>query len=472
MNHLNEITKILGSKGVVSDPVDMAPYLTDWRGRHVGKALLVALPKSTRETSNLVSYCYKNNIGMVPQGGNTGLVQGGIPGTGGEEVVISMKRMNQILDLNTGSNIATVEAGVVLEALQNAAADLDRLFPLSLGAEGSCLVGGNISTNAGGIHVMRFGPMRDLVLGLEVVLPGGDIWDGLKGLRKDNTGLDLKQLFIGAEGTLGIITKATLRLFPAPKTKATAIVAATSARDLMSTLTFLQEEFGERLTAFEIFPDGPLGMVLEHIPGTRDPFSSPHPWYGVIDLWDSEPRQDLEESFANALGKALDKGWLKDAVPAKSEGQAKGFWLLRETIAEAQKKDGDGIKHDVSVPIDKIPEFLERADIAVEKILPNFKRAAFGHAGDGNIHYDPCPPQGMDQKTFLGFKARVNRAVHDIVADLNGSISAEHGIGTTRLSELAHYKPEIDLELFRTIKKSFDPKGLMNPGKLIPPKLS
>lgn len=468
MNHLNEITKILGPKGIVDNPADMAPFLTDWRNRHVGKALLIALPKTTAETAQLVRYCYDNFIPMVPQGGNTGLVQGGIPRTGGQEVVISMKRMNKILDMNTAANVATVEAGVVLEALQNAAADLDRLFPLSLGAEGSCMVGGNIATNAGGIHVMRYGPMRDSVLGLEVVLPTGEIWAGLRGLRKDNTGLDLKQLFIGAEGTLGIITKATLRLFPAPKSRATAIVAANSARDLMSTLAFLQGQFGERLTAFEIFPDGPLGMVLKHIPGARDPFSRRYPWYGVIDLWDSEPRQDLEESFANALGKALGKGWLKDAVPAKSKAEAKGFWLLRETIAEAQKKDGDGIKHDISVPIDKIPEFLERADKAVEKILPGFKRAAFGHAGDGNIHYDPCPPEGMDQKTFLGFKAKVNRAVHDIVADLNGSISAEHGIGTTRLTELAHYKPEIDLRLFRAIKQSFDPKGLMNPGKLIP----
>lgn len=468
MSHQNQITEILGAKGVLTEASDMAPYLTDWRARHTGKALLIALPKTTVETAQLVHYCYNNNIPMVPQGGNTGMVQGGVPGTSGEEIVISMKRMNRILDLNTATNVASVEAGVVLETLQNKAMDKDRLFPLSLGAEGSCLIGGNIATNAGGIHVMRYGPMRDLVLGLEVVLANGKIWDGLKALRKDNTGLDLKQLFIGAEGTLGIITGATLKLFPAPKSKATAIIASEKVEGLLSTLSFLQGKFGERLTAFEIFPEGPLAMVLKHIPGARDPFASGHPWYGVIDLWDTEARSDLEENFATALGFALDKNWLKDAVLAKSEAQAKALWLLRETIAEAQKKDGDGIKHDISVPIDKIPEFLERADNAVEKIIPGFKRAAFGHAGDGNIHYDPCPPEGMDQKTFLGLRGQVNRAVHDIVADLNGSISAEHGIGTTRLSELSHYKPEIDLELFRAIKKTLDPKGLMNPGKLIP----
>ncbi|MEE8296080.1 MAG: FAD-binding oxidoreductase, partial [Sphingomonadales bacterium] len=279
---------------------------------------------------------------------------------------------------------------------------------------------------------------------------------------------DLKQLFIGGEGTLGIITQATLKLFPAPKSKATAIIASKKVEDLMSTFSFLQNQFGETLTAFEIFPVAALKMVLDHIPGTRAPFSTPFPWYAVIDLWETGANDNLAEDFGTALEKTLDSKWIGDAVIAKSETEARAFWVLRETIAEAQKMDGDGIKHDVSVPLDKIPEFFDRADSAVENIIPGIKKMGFGHAGDGNIHYDPCPPDGMDQATFLGFRAEVNRAVHDIVADLEGSISAEHGIGTTRLMELMHYKPEIDLELFRAIKKSFDPKGLMNPGKLIP----
>lgn len=468
MSAVSDISKILGPKGVLTDPSDTAPYVTDWRARHTGKALLVALPKTTEEVSRLAAYCYEAGIPMVPQGGNTGLVQGGVPGPSGKEIVISLRRMNRVLDINPASDTAVVEAGVVLAALQGAAAEKGRLFPLSLAAEGSCMVGGNIATNAGGIHVMRYGPMRDLVLGLEAVLPNGAVWEGLKTLRKDNTGFDLKQLLIGSEGTLGVITKAALKLFPAPKAKATALAAAATPRELLRLLAFLKERFGERLTAFEILPSPALEMVLKHIPGARDPLSAPFPWYAVIDLWDTAPNPALSDQFAEALALAMDKGLIKDAVVAKSGAEAKALWLLRETIAEAQKQDGDGIKHDVSVPLDKIPEFLNRADAAVEKIVPGFKRVAFGHAGDGNIHYDPCPPEGMDQKTFLAHRDKVNRAVHDIVAGLNGSISAEHGIGTTRREELAHYKPETDLALFRAIKKAFDPKGLMNPGKLVP----
>lgn len=468
MSTAADITNIVGPKGVLTDPSEKAPYLTDWRGRHTGTAKLVALPKTTEEVSKVIAYCYENDIPMVPQGGNTGLVQGGVPGTAGDEVVISLKRMNSILNINTKANAATVEAGVILQTLQEAAADRSRLFPLSLAAEGSCMIGGNIATNAGGIHVMRYGPMRDLVLGLEVVLPDGEIWNGLKALLKDNTGLDLKQLFIGAEGTLGIITKATLKLFPAPKATATAIIGASGVENLMATFRGLQDAFGETLTAFEIFPKEALRMVLDHIPGSRNPLQGDHPWYAVIDLWETGNNENLDNLFTQILSGELKKGWVVDAALAKSTAEAKAFWVLRESIAEAQKKDGDGIKHDVSVPLDKIPEFITRADTAVGKMLPGFKSVAFGHAGDGNIHYDPCPPEGMDQKTFLGHRDQVNRAVHDIVADLDGSISAEHGIGTTRLSEMAHYKPDIDLSLLRKMKAALDPKGLMNPGKLIP----
>jgi len=468
MTALENIKEILGPGGYIETAQEMAPFLTDWRGRHTGKAVLVALPKTTEETAAVVKICAGNEIPMVPQGGNTGLVQGGVPGKSGREIVISMKRMNRILDVNPLDNTATVEAGVVLASLQEAAREKDRLFPLSLGAEGSCQIGGNIATNAGGIHVMRYGPMRDQVLGLEAVLPTGETWDGLKTLRKDNTGFDLKHLFIGCEGTLGIVTKATLKLFPAPKEIETAVIGAADLRNLLAILPKLQEGFAERVTAFEVFPRTALEMVIKHIPGGRDPFPGAHAWYGLVDLWDTAKAPGLGDQLARALVSCLKAGLAEDVVVAKSLSEGQAFWKLRETITEAQKEDGDGIKHDVSVPLGAIPEFIQKADAAVEKIIPGFKRLAFGHAGDGNVHYDPCPPEGMDQKTFLGFRDQVNRAVHDIVAGLQGSISAEHGIGTTRLAELKHYTPEADITLARAIKKAFDPKGLMNPGKLIP----
>ena len=467
MTAIEDIKKILGPKGFLETADDMAPFLTDWRGRHTGKAQIICLPKTTEEVSDIVKICFEANIAMVPQGGNTGLVQGGVPDKTGKEIVISLKRMNSIIDINSGDNTATIEAGVVLATLQAAAKDKDRLFPLSLGAEGSCMIGGNIATNAGGIHVMRYGTTRDLVMGLEVVLPSGDVWNGLKVLRKDNTGYDLKQLFIGAEGTLGIITKATLKLFPLPKTSETAIIGTDKVENLLAILGRFQNRFGERVSAFEIFPHSALTMVLKHIPGTKDPFQAQQNWYAVTDLWDTAANPDLRGALEKELAGCLVDGLANDAIAARSLEQAKNFWTLRETIAEAQKQDGDGIKHDVSVPLGLIPEFILRADEAVEKIIPGFKKIAFGHAGDGNIHYDPCPSKGMDQATFLKHRAEVNRAVHDIVADLKGSISAEHGIGTTRRDELAHYKSDIDLTLYRAIKQAFDPKGLMNPGKLI-----
>ena len=467
MNAIENIKKILGPKGWLDTPHDMVPYLSDWRGRHTGKALGIAFPKNTGEVSAVVKACYGAGIPMVPQGGNTGLVQGGVPREAGNEVVINLKRMNKILNIDVLGNTAELEAGVVLEALQTAAKDQGRLFPLSLGAEGTCQVGGNLATNAGGVHVLRYGPMRDLVLGLEVVLPSGEVWDGLKALRKDNAGYDLKHMFIGAEGTLGIITRAVLKLFPLPRTVETACIVATGPKELVDIFTKLSNRFGERLSAFEIFPRSAVEMVLKHIPATRDVFALPHPWYAIAELWDTADNSSLKGEFETALARHINNGAALDVLVVQNLQQGKNLWKLRDTIAEAQKKDGDGIKHDVSVPIRKIPEFIERADAAVEKIVPGFKRLAFGHAGDGNIHYDPCPPEGMDQKTYLPYRDKVNRAVNDIVAELKGSISAEHGIGTIRLAELTHYKPAIELKLFKTIKTALDPKGLMNPGKLI-----
>jgi FAD/FMN-containing dehydrogenase len=464
---LEKIKGLLGPNGALEAPSEMAPYLTDWRGRHTGKALLIALPKTTAETAKLVRICFEAGIPMVPQGGNTGLVEGGVPGTSGKEIVVSLRRMNCILNVDPVQNTAIVEAGVVLAALQTAAEEKDRLFPLSLGAEGSCQVGGNIATNAGGIHVLRFGPMRELVLGLEAVLPDGRVWNGLSALRKDNTGYDLKQLFIGSEGTLGIITRAVLRLYPRPKTVVLAASALADPAAALALFNFLQTHFGDRLSAFEIFPKPALEMVLRHIPGTRNPFAEMPAWVALAELWDTAENPGLTQAYEQALSDASGLNLITDAVIAASEAQRHDLWKLREAIAEAQKQDGDGIKHDVSVPVGKIPEFIARADAAVERIAPGFKRIAFGHMGDGNIHYDPCPPEGAAAEAFRKLAPKVSRAVNDIVADLQGSISAEHGIGAARRAELKRYKSKTDLALFRAVKAAFDPKGLMNPGKLI-----
>lgn len=464
---LTHIKRRLGRRGVVDTPQDMAPYLTDWRGRHTGKARLVALPRTTTECAAVMRLCAQAKIPLVPQGGNTGLVEGGVPSSSGQEIVISLKRMSRVLAIDAQQNTAVVEGGAVLANVQAAAESHDRLFPLSLGSEGSCTIGGTIASNAGGVHVLRFGPMRNLVLGLEVVLPNGQIWDGLRALRKDNSGYDLKHLFIGSEGTLGIITRAVLRLVPRPKTVVLTAAALSSPTQALALFSFLQTRFGEQLSAFEIMPASALTMVLRHIPNTRNPFATPPTWMVLAELWDTANIAQLERDCEEALSRAMAEGKALDAVLARSERQRHDLWKLRDSIAEAQKQDGDGIKHDISVPISSIPEFIARADAAVEKIVPHFTRVAFGHMGDGNIHYDPCPPPGMKPPLFLKRGPAITRAVNDIVVALGGSISAEHGIGATRRRELAHYKDRQSLVLYRALKSALDPQGLMNPGKLI-----
>lgn len=464
---LTSIKRLLGRAGVVDTPMDMAPYLTDWRGRHTGKARLVALPRTPAECAKVMRLCARANIPVVPQGGNTGLVEGGVPSSSGQEIVISLKRMTHILAVDPQQNTAVVEGGAVLAAVQAAAEDNDRLFPLSLGSQGSCTIAGTIASNAGGVHVLRFGSMRNLVLGLEVVLPNGEIWDGLRALRKDNSGYDLKHLFIGSEGTLGIITRAVLRLVPRPKTVVLAAVALSSPAQALAFFAFMQTRFGEKLSAFEIMPASALTMVLRHIPNTRNPFASPPAWTVLAELWDTADNRQLMSDCEESLSQAVSAGMALDAVLARSERQRHDLWKLRDSIAEAQKQDGDGIKHDISVPISSVPEFIARADAAVEKIVPRFTRVAFGHMGDGNIHYDPCPPSGMSSQVFRKFAPVITRAVNDIAFELGGSISAEHGIGATRRHELRHYKDKQSLALYRALKSALDPHGLMNPGKLL-----
>ena len=466
MDLLADLTAIVGSENLITDAQEMAPYLGDWRGRYRGAARCIVRPASTDEVVRVVRACAAANVAMVPQGGNTSHCGASIPDAGGESVLISLARMNRIRTIDAANNTMTVEAGCVLQTIQEAARGVDRLFPLSLAAEGSCQIGGNLSTNAGGVQVLRYGNARELVLGLEVVLPSGEVWDGLRGLRKDNTGYDLKQLFVGAEGTLGIITAAVIKLFPLPTATATAWLAIESPLVAVQLLNALQGAFGTSLTACELVSDISLGMVLKHIRGAQPPLS-PSPWYLLLEL--SGPGEDLalREALEEFLGKTLEDGLVSDAVLAQSGEQAARLWQLRESISEAQKIEGFSIKHDISVPVSRLGEFIERADAALQAAYPGIRIVTFGHVGDGNLHYNQSKPEAGENAAFIAATPEVNRIVHDIVHKLGGSISAEHGIGQLKRGELQRYKSSVEMEMMRAVKRAFDPKGLMNPGKVL-----
>jgi len=375
--------------------------------------------------------------------------------------------MNRVRGVDPSNNTMTVEAGCVLANIQQAADQHDRLFPLSLGAEGSCEIGGNLSTNAGGTGVLRYGNTRELVLGLEVVLPDGRVWDGLRSLRKDNTGYDLKHLFVGAEGTLGIITAAVLKLFPKPRSQATALVALDSPGMALKLLAKLREQVGERVTGFELISRICMDLVFKHIPNTRDPLSAASPWYVLVELSDSTEGRTLDTLLEDALGAAAEGELISDAVIAASDTQRKELWALRENVSEAQKLDGVSIKHDVSVPVSRVPEFIERASAALVAAFPDIRIVAFGHMGDGNVHYNCGKSQADDASRFYGESPDVNHIVYKVVADLNGSISAEHGLGVLKVEEIKQYKSELELGLMRAIKRTLDPDGIMNPGKVL-----
>jgi FAD/FMN-containing dehydrogenase len=459
---------VVGERGLVTDPADLQPFTEDWRGLLKGRAALLVRPATTAELSKVVELLSAAGAGIVPQGGNTSLCGASVPDDSGTQVIVNVSRMNKVRAIDLDNNTITVEAGCILEQLQRVAAENDRLFPLSLAAEGSCEVGGNISTNAGGTQVLRYGNMREQVLGLEVVLPDGRVWDGLRGLRKDNTGYDLKHLFIGAEGTLGIVTAAVLKLYPRPRAIATALVAVTDPAASVALLGKLREACGERVTGFELVSRACFDLVFKNITGSRDPMPQPYPWYVLVELFDSTEGTGLAEMLENALGLAIEDGLVQDAVVAASEAQRQELWALRENTPDAQKIEGFSVKHDVSVPVSRIAQLLEEGDRALEAAFPGIRIIAFGHVGDGNLHYNAFPPPG-DTREFNDWAPQVNDVVYGVVQRLGGSISAEHGIGTLKRDELPHYKAALELDLMRAIKKALDPRGIMNPGKVLKP---
>lgn len=461
------LAEAVGMSHVIHDAAAMAPYLTDWRGRYTGRAIAVVKPGNTREAADVVRICASARVPMVPQGGNTGLCGGATPLADGESVVISMARMNRIRAVDGANNALVAEAGCTLAAVQQAAEAASRLFPLSLASEGSCLVGGNISTNAGGVQVLRYGNMRELVLGVEVVLPDGRIWDGLRALRKDNTGYDLKQLFIGAEGTLGIVTAAALKLFPRLRSTATAWVAVPDPQAAVALLILLRDRCGERVNAFELVGRSALELVLRHIPAMRAPLAGAHDWHVLVEVADAVDGAALDEMLERAIAGAIETGLAVDGAVASSLGQARALWSLRENISEAQKIEGVSIKHDISVPVSRIPEFLQRARAALTAMWPDVRIVAFGHIGDGNLHYNLSKSGAVDNAGFVARTGEVNRIIHDLVVALNGSISAEHGIGQLKRDENARYKSDVELDLMWTVKRALDPHGLMNPGKVV-----
>jgi FAD/FMN-containing dehydrogenase len=464
---LQRLREIVGPAGVIEGESDVAPYCASWRDDWRGRVPMVLRPKSTEEMAAIVRVCAETGTAIVPQGGNTGLTGASQPHETMSEVIVSTQRMNRILDVDLGNDTMTVEAGVVLKEIQDAADRADRFFPLSLGAEGSCRIGGNISTNAGGVQVLRYGNTRALVLGLEVVLADGRVWNGLRGLRKDNTGYDLKQLFIAGEGTLGIITKAVLRLFPKPTARETAWIAVDSAAQGVALLGFMKGRLGDQISAFELICRQIVDLLLSGVPGHEDPMREVHPWYVLMDVSAQGAPGSLHEPLSNALAEAMEQGLVRDALIAGSSAQAARLWRMREDMAQAQQSAGGSVGHDISVPASKIPEFITRADAAVEAAYPGVRHCAFGHVGDGNMHYNPIRPLNWDGPRFKAERPRINRIVHDIVIELGGSISAEHGIGRLRLAENLHYKSEVELDMMRAVKRAFDPQNILNPGKLI-----
>jgi len=468
---IEELKSAAGASGWLEDDADKAPYLNDERDLYHGAAPLVLRPATTEQVSRIVKLCNEAGIGIVPQGGNTGYCGGSIPGgdgsNRGEEIVLSLSRMNNVRNIDPLNYTITVEAGCILAALQKVAEDAGRLFPLSLAAEGTCQIGGNLSTNAGGTAVLRYGNARDLVLGLEVVLPSGEIWSGLRRLRKDNTGYDLKHLFMGAEGTLGIITAAVCKLFPLPRESCTVLMALDDPASATGMLAQLRAASSDGITSFEYMHRDCLDMVFEHIPDTSDPFDEPYRHYALAELSSGREGGGLQETVEGALAEAFESGAVLNAVIAASGQQAAQLWRLRETIPESQKHAGGCIKHDVSVPVSSVADFLAKATVAAKKEISGVRVVPFGHMGDGNIHFNLSQPPTEDRQTFLDRTEAIEQVIHDIAVGMDGSFSAEHGVGVLKRGELHRYKSPVEIEMMRTVKRTLDPNGIMNRGKVL-----
>jgi D-lactate dehydrogenase (cytochrome) len=461
---LSRFVKIVGEKNAVRGE-DMTPFLREQRDLYRGKAAMVLKPANTEEVSKILALADKTKSAIVPQGGNTGLVGGQVP-FDKKAIIVSTARMNKIREVDADANTMTVESGVILQNAQEAAGKADRLFPLSLGAEGSCTIGGNLSTNAGGTQVLAYGNARDLVLGLEVVLANGKILRGLRKLKKDNTGYDVRHLFMGAEGTLGIITAAVLKLFPAPRAISTAWIGLPSPEAALSLLNLALARAGTSLTSFEIMPRIALEFDLHHLPGARDPLASPHPWYVLAEIFGDEETR-TRELMESLLADGMEKSLVNDATISESREQRNQLWKLRTAMSDVQKPEGGSIKHDISVPVSSVPAFVKEATAKVEQMIPGARVVAFGHLGDGNLHYNVSQPVGADKTKFMAKWEAVNDAVHAIVAKYEGSISAEHGIGILKRDLLAKAKDPVALGVMHAIKKTLDPNGILNPGKVL-----
>jgi D-lactate dehydrogenase (cytochrome) len=455
---------IVGERYAITDAAEQEPYLAEGRGLYHGTTPVVLRPGSVEEIAAIVRLANETATAIVPQGGNTGLVGGQISHDG--EVVVSLKRLDRIREVDVLSNTMTCEAGVILANAQEAAANADRLFPLSLGAEGSCTIGGNLSTNAGGTGAFAYGVARDLVVGVEVVLPDGRVLNALNKLKKDNTGYDLKNLFVGAEGTLGIITAAVLKLFPAPKATETALVGVPSPEAALALLALVQEQTNRAATSFEIISRIAVEFAVRHGHGVRDPLEQPHPWYILIQLSSAAP-QDLRTPLEEALETGMERGLVTDAAVADSLEHRRTLWHLREILPEVQKPEGGSIKHDISVPVAAVPDFLREAGAAVEALIPGSRPVPFGHLGDGNIHYNISQPIGADTVAFLARWDEMNEAVHQVVMKFGGSVSAEHGVGVMKRKLVAQFKDPVALDVMRMLKRTLDPRNVLNPGKVV-----
>jgi len=463
---LDQLARIVGAANVVVDPDLVAPYLEEPRGLFHGRALAVARPGSTAEVAAVVSACAAAGVAIVPQGGNTGLVGGQIPDASGGELLLSLRRLNRIREVDVDADAMIVEAGVTLAEAQAAAEAVDRLFPLALASEGTATIGGNLSSNAGGVAVIAYGNARDLTLGVEVVLADGRVANLLSKLRKDNTGYDLKDLFVGAEGTLGIITAASLKLFARPRTRATALVGLADPDHALSLLKMARARFGQQVTSFEIMPRIGMEFVLAYDPSARDPLADAHPWYALVEI-SAQNDAGLDDALTALLGDALERGLIADAALAASLEQRAAFWRLRESMSDAQKPQGGSIKHDVSAPVGQVPAFIAEATAAVAAFMPAARVVAFGHLGDGNIHFNVSQPIGADKEAYLDQWSAMNEVVHAVVARHSGSISAEHGIGALKRDLLKTVKDPVALDLMRALKTALDPHGLLNPGKVL-----